>query len=72
MNTNYFTDVLNNGKCAENFQGIRKIGEGSFGQVFGVKDELTSEMYALKKIGIRNLGGKGIFFENFRSFSEAT
>jgi serine/threonine protein kinase len=70
LDINYFTDVLQDGKYKNNFRLNKMIGIGSYGEVFEVRDKSTLDVFAIKKIEIRNLREERIFFENFRGFSK--
>ena len=37
------------GNKPEDFDILRKLGEGAFGQVFKVRSKLNNEIYAMKK-----------------------
>ena len=40
--------------CEEGFERIKKIGEGTYGEVYLAKDVRTGELVALKKIRMEN------------------
>lgn len=41
-----------------NYDKVKCIGNGSFGQVFLVKDRQTSKEYVIKKINLRDISEK--------------
>lgn len=42
----------------KNYENLKCIGNGSFGQVFLVKDKSTSKEYVIKKINTRDISEK--------------
>ena len=47
------------GNKPEDFDILRKLGEGAFGQVFKVRSKLNNEIYAMKKMDLANLRREG-------------
>ena len=54
------------GNKPEDFDILRKLGEGAFGQVFKVRSKLNNEIYAMKKMNLGELRSR----ENGEKFVE--
>jgi hypothetical protein len=68
LRNNYLTELLQNGKFENSLEIIRMIGKGIYGKVFQVRDKLTSEMCAMKKIKINSSRRVKRYFKNFEKF----
>ncbi len=65
LGNNYLTEFLQNGKFENSLEIIQMIGKGIYAKVFQVRDKLTSEVCAMKKIKINSNHRVKEFFENF-------
>ena len=46
----------------ENFEILDKLGEGSFSVVYKVKRKIDNQIYALKRVKLKNLKEKNVLY----------
>ena len=53
------TNVRNVGNKPEDFENLRILGEGGFGQVFKVRSKIDNNIYAMKRMDLKYLKSQG-------------